>query len=312
MSSAPARPIDQRIARAIIEEATERASRDGRHNCLIWPDRIGSGGYGVTGWGGHRAHRVAWAAVHGDPGELMVRHVVCGNAACFDISHLDVGTAADNNEDTRRMGRHASQHLRLLTEDAKTAAVDLVNSGHSIAAVAKMFDVGSSTIQRAVAGKLDPTVTTGRHARKVRDEDVLRARKDFGNGTTIRDIADRLGISWPAAQKMIQGRTYGHIGGAHPGAASRKERVIEPCSVDGCDRPSIARALCTMHYDRLLSSGSVGAAEPKRAKLDAAKVRAIRQRRAEAASLAEIMREFNISRTCVRDILAGRTWRHVT
>lgn len=212
----PPKRLDQRIAAAIVEEATERAVRSGPHGCLIWPDRVEGGGYGVTAWGGHRAHRLAWTAVHGDPGPLMVRHEVCGNRACFEVAHLSVGTAADNNADTRRMGRHGGQVLKVFTPESAAAAAALVNGGRPVADVAAELNVGYGTLYRAIAPLLDPSITPARHARKVADEDVLRARLDLAAGrATIRQIADRLGISWPSAQKMVQGRTYTHVGGPH-------------------------------------------------------------------------------------------------
>lgn len=227
------RPIDQRIAKAIIEEATERAVRSGPHDCLIWPDKIGHGGYGVTAWfDGVRAHRIAYTAAYHDPGPLLVRHAVCGNPPCFDWRHLAEGTDADNNADTIRMGRHAGTLRKVLDDDRAKLAADLVNRGMTMADAAEVFGVGQTTLTRYVAPYLDPSVTSGRHARKVTDEDVLAARHDLAaKRATIRQISDRLGISWPAAQKMVQGRTYEHVGGPlaprSPGAKLSKRETIE-------------------------------------------------------------------------------------
>lgn len=210
----PPKKLDQRIAKAIVEEATERATRSGPHGCLIWPDRLAADGYGVTAWGGHRAHRLAWAAEHGDPGPLMVRHEVCGNRACFDHTHLAVGTAADNNADTRRMGRHHGPSLRVFTPEMAEEAAALVNGGRAVADVAAELNIGYGTLYRAIKPLLNASISPARHARKVSDDDVLRARRDLADGTaTIRQISNRLGISWPSAQKMVQGRTYTHVGG---------------------------------------------------------------------------------------------------
>lgn len=229
----PPKPLDQRIARAIVEEATERAKRSGPHGCLIWPDKIGGDGYGVTAWGGHRAHRLAWTAEHGDPGRLMVRHEVCGNRACFDHAHLSVGTAAENNADTRRMGRHGGQSLKVFDEATARRAADMVNSGRHVADVAAEINVGYGTLYRAIQPYLSPSISPSRDARKVSDEDVLRARKDLAAGrSTIRQIADRLGISWPSAQKMVQGRTYAHVGGPLDPPPKRADRDAVRAALD--------------------------------------------------------------------------------
>jgi len=192
-------------------------------------------------------------------------------------------------------------------------SADLINSGHSISTVAGMMNVGFGTIQRATAGKVDPTITGGRHARKVVDDDVLRARRDITSGTaTIREIADRLGISWPAAQKMVQGRTYRHVGEAVPEASGRREHTPEPCVVDGCAEIALARGHCTMHYNRLMTHGTPGPAQPHRAKLDEAKVRTIRQMRHEGARVKDIADTVGVGHSTVESVLAGRTWAHVT
>lgn len=229
----PTRPIDQRIARAIIEEATERAVRSGPHNCLIWPDRLDANGYGVSAWSGHRAHRLAYAAAHHDPGPLMVRHVVCGNPSCFDWEHLAEGDAAANMADTVRMGRHGNQHIRVLDEEATTEIVRRVNAGAKLADVSHDLGIGYGTVARAVAGRLDPSITPARDARKLTDADVLRARTELARGTaSIKGIADRLGISWPTAQKMVQGRTYKHVGGPLAPRPNRAERTAVAAVLD--------------------------------------------------------------------------------
>lgn len=309
----PTKPIDQRIARAIVEEATERAERSGPHNCLIWPDRLDANGYGVTAWlGGVRSHRLAYSAAYHDPGDLMVRHEKCGNPSCFDYLHLSEGTAADNMADTIRMGRHSNKPS-VMTAEMTAEAVALIDEGYSITAVASTLGVGFGTVQRAVKGKKDPTITTGRHVRKVSDDDVLRSRREFAAGhASMREIADTLGISWPAAQKMIQGRTYKHIGEAIPGAKAHVPRVPESCAVDGCAATALARGLCTMHYNRVINGGQPGPAEPRRAKLDEEKVRAIRRMRSGGAKIKDIAAEVGVGHSTIEGVLSRRTWAHVT
>jgi hypothetical protein len=50
-------------------------------------------------------HRLAWSLVNGPiPEGLYVCHR-CDNRACYEIGHLFVGTAKDNNVDCSRKGR---------------------------------------------------------------------------------------------------------------------------------------------------------------------------------------------------------------
>ena len=61
------------------------------------------------------AHRYAYATVHGDPGELIVRHT-CDNRRCCNPAHLVIGTHQDNMDDMVSRGRHVG--TREITEEA--------------------------------------------------------------------------------------------------------------------------------------------------------------------------------------------------
>ena len=107
--------------------------------CVLWQGRMDKEGYGVvtarktslrasTHGGPHvpmageyRAHRWVWEQRFGKiPPGKVVRHK-CDNRICVRISHLELGTVADNNRDTvlrghagRAMTISPSQHRRLL------------------------------------------------------------------------------------------------------------------------------------------------------------------------------------------------------
>ncbi len=77
--------------------------------CRLWQGPVDRYGYGVlSGRGaGHsnnnqkqvRMHRWVWEAVNGPiPPGLVVRHR-CDNRCCYRLSHLELGTVADNNRD---------------------------------------------------------------------------------------------------------------------------------------------------------------------------------------------------------------------
>lgn len=73
--------------------------------CRLWQGAIDRYGYGTmadTRRGhGHKkyAHRWVWEAVHGPiPAGLVIRHK-CDNPPCIRLSHLEIGTVADNNWD---------------------------------------------------------------------------------------------------------------------------------------------------------------------------------------------------------------------
>lgn len=76
--------------------------------CWLW-----TGGKSKTGYGQFNvakstwaAHRIAYYLHHNeDPGQLLVRHLVCDNPPCCNPMHLEKGTDADNKADCVRKGR---------------------------------------------------------------------------------------------------------------------------------------------------------------------------------------------------------------
>lgn len=81
--------------------------------CLIWTAGL-TGGYGQF-WAKDRrvrAHRFAWEEANGPiPEGLCVLHK-CDRPPCVNVSHLFLGTRADNNRDMTQKGRGRRPMLR--------------------------------------------------------------------------------------------------------------------------------------------------------------------------------------------------------
>lgn len=90
--------------------------------CRLWQGAIDRDGYGVLteqsvldGKRTHphrkkRAHRWVWEMANGPiPPGLVVRHK-CDNRLCFRLTHLELGTVAENNADTAQR-KHAGPTL---------------------------------------------------------------------------------------------------------------------------------------------------------------------------------------------------------
>ena len=90
-------------------ERFQRLTAEGENGCIEWQG-FKSRGYGqfvrkIDGrWKTCKAHRYAWEAVFGDPGEMHVLHK-CDNPACVNPEHLFLGTHQDNMRDREAKGR---------------------------------------------------------------------------------------------------------------------------------------------------------------------------------------------------------------
>ncbi len=86
----------------------KKCEKDENSDCVLWKGYLDKDGYGRVGSGvsGKKImiHRMMWI-LHNGPIEknLVVRHK-CRNRNCCKITHLDIGTFADNSEDSRRDG----------------------------------------------------------------------------------------------------------------------------------------------------------------------------------------------------------------
>ena len=79
----------------------------GGESCWEWTGTKGPQGYGSFSIKRrlHRAHRVLFSWVYGDPGrEMQVCHH-CDNTPCVHPAHMFAGTASDNMQDAMRKGR---------------------------------------------------------------------------------------------------------------------------------------------------------------------------------------------------------------
>ena len=81
-----------------------------RTPCRLWQGAVDGDGYGQMAdyhrGRGHKkyAHRWVWEAVNGPiPKGMVIRHK-CDNRVCFRLSHLEIGTVADNNADASERG----------------------------------------------------------------------------------------------------------------------------------------------------------------------------------------------------------------
>ena len=92
-------------------DARERLAFRGKRSesgCLEWSGSISARGYGQTKWNYryYSVHRLSWELENGPiPDGMLVCHK-CDNPKCFEVTHLCLGTHADNRQDCVAKGRH--------------------------------------------------------------------------------------------------------------------------------------------------------------------------------------------------------------
>jgi hypothetical protein len=107
----------------------------------------------------HMLHRYLFEQANGKiPDNMVVRHK-CDNPSCINLEHLEVGTQADNNRDTRERGRYSNGiqkgkengNSRLSDEDVREIKCDTVSTNK---ALAEKYGVHHSTISLIRLGKI--------------------------------------------------------------------------------------------------------------------------------------------------------------
>lgn len=150
------------------ERFWSKTKRNEETGCLDWLSNKDKDGYGLfkikidDKWTNGRVHRLVWSL---NFGEIPARHSVChkcDRASCCEISHLFIGTTAENNNDMIQKGRSpciakiGTQNTRAkLDETAVKDIRERFESGaYSKAALGRFYGVSVTAIRYIVIGKL--------------------------------------------------------------------------------------------------------------------------------------------------------------
>jgi len=124
----------------------------GPDECWEWQAGLSKSGYGVfhvskQQW---RAHRFSWFLSYGPiPIDKRILHS-CDNRPCVNLSHLFLGTDADNIFDMMTKGRHRAGHhgRRKLTEQQVAEIRSRRSAGEIGRALAKEYGITPDQIYR--------------------------------------------------------------------------------------------------------------------------------------------------------------------
>lgn len=128
----------------------ERVVRIPFAGCWVWTQsECLRGGYGQVGhgtYGTNKAHRLSYAAFHGDCTGYWVCHT-CDNPACINPDHLFLGDAMDNHQDMVRKGRGNYARIAKRMRKLKPQQVREIRvSPLSQVALGSLYGVSSGTI----------------------------------------------------------------------------------------------------------------------------------------------------------------------
>lgn len=192
--------------------------------CWEWLGSKDAGGYGKMRIGNRkaaRAHRIAWAIAHGDPGTMLVCHH-CDNPSCVRLDHLFLGTALDNNRDRQAKGRpnNAPRGERntqaKLTEQQALQVAELYRTGQFRQRdLAEMFGVSQSAVQLLLSGKnwrhsgVMPVQgmrsAPKRSRRKLSDEQRAALLDEYRSGGVSQTaLAERYGVSQAYVSQAVR------------------------------------------------------------------------------------------------------------
>lgn len=122
--------------------------------CWAWIGATGTDGYGVT-WDGaryRRAHRLAWAQRHGDPGSLKVLHR-CDVPCCVNPDHLFLGTDADNMADMVAKGRSLQGERAPGAKFTEELVRAIIADPRPVVEASRAYGVSDSTVSALRLGK---------------------------------------------------------------------------------------------------------------------------------------------------------------
>lgn len=119
--------------------------------CRIWQGRLDKDGYGVFARKHNervKVHRWVYEMANGPiPKGMVVRHK-CDNPPCFRLTHLEIGTVADNNRDAQERG-HLGPPLKISPSQMREM-FELHSKGESNRALGRRYGVSEATIRNYI------------------------------------------------------------------------------------------------------------------------------------------------------------------
>lgn len=122
--------------------------------CWLWLGCYTTHGYGKMSVAGieQAAHRISYALFKAQPGPLHIRHK-CDTPACVNPDHLELGTPADNTQDSIKRGRKPVGTESKNTHLSNVDVLDIIKSRNSYSALAAQYNLALMTVHKIKTGK---------------------------------------------------------------------------------------------------------------------------------------------------------------
>lgn len=214
------------------EERLRLCTKRNQNGCLDFIKSPYPNGYGriSIGNGKHQlAHRFAWELYNGPiPVGLCVLHR-CDRPICCEISHLFLGTIADNAQDMMQKGRHNTKygenasHAKL-TENQALEIQERLKTGITAKELALYYNVHPETIRGINRGtnwnhikkeyiKSKPNMPKGskQYFAKLDENKVKEILIALKSGTKGNQLAKKYGVQRSTIYGIKKGKTWRHV-----------------------------------------------------------------------------------------------------
>lgn len=198
MRSGDAKPIEQRLQEnSVLTES----------GCIEWTKCRDKDGYGRITVGSRtdssrrtmQVHVLAWTHINGSVPEGMLVCHTCDNPPCLELSHLFLGTNADNMRDMSEKGRGRGQ--------SKTECL----RGHEYTPENTLIKPNGTRACRQCGNERRNTgIGSGIANRKLTPDQVLEIRSFYGL-VTQRELANHYGVSPRTINLAAMGYSYREI-----------------------------------------------------------------------------------------------------
>jgi DNA-binding MarR family transcriptional regulator len=176
--------------------------------CKEWTGARSPKGYGIRRYKGKtwRVHRAAWDEQVGPiPDGVQVLHH-CDNPPCYQISHLYLGTAANNSRDMVERRRQALRgelpQTKLSADQAQEIRVRYAKGGMTQIQLAAEYGV----TQGAISSLIRNREKTGKRRRTPAEVDAIRS--GYAAGVSQSALASQFGLDQSSVSEIVRRKSH--------------------------------------------------------------------------------------------------------